>query len=132
MRTGSHIQARFAGQREKEFTWFSLGASLPLVSMDAERAAHRIIEAVRARRPELILTPMAQVVARASGVFPGLTAAVLHLTDRLLLPSAAGASPDGDQPGHELAPAISQGLFDRLTALGRAAADRFNERPSSG
>ncbi|MBV9093412.1 MAG: SDR family oxidoreductase, partial [Streptosporangiaceae bacterium] len=35
MRTGSHVQARFAGQPEKEFTWFSLGASLPLVSMDA-------------------------------------------------------------------------------------------------
>ena len=29
MRTGSHLQARFTGQAGKEFTWFSLGASLP-------------------------------------------------------------------------------------------------------
>ena len=48
MRTGSHLQARFTGQAGKEFTWFALGASLPLLSMDAERAARRIIEAVRA------------------------------------------------------------------------------------
>ena len=30
MRTGSHVRAEFAGRREQEFTWFSLGASLPL------------------------------------------------------------------------------------------------------
>ena len=39
MRTGSHLNAEFRGQQEREYTWFSLGASLPLISMDAERAA---------------------------------------------------------------------------------------------
>jgi NAD(P)-dependent dehydrogenase (short-subunit alcohol dehydrogenase family) len=39
MRTGSHLQARFIGQSGKEFTWFALRASLPLISIDAERAA---------------------------------------------------------------------------------------------
>jgi len=53
MRTGSHLQARFTGQAGKEFTWFSLGASLPVVSMDAERAARQIIEAVRGRKDRL-------------------------------------------------------------------------------
>lgn len=43
MRTGSHVRAEFAGRREQEFTWFSLGASLPLVSMNAERAARQIV-----------------------------------------------------------------------------------------
>jgi hypothetical protein len=43
MRTGSHVKAEFAGRRDQEFTWFSLGASLPLMSMDAERAAQRIV-----------------------------------------------------------------------------------------
>lgn len=41
MRTGSHLKAMFRGQHEQEFTWFSLGASLPLVSMGAERAARQ-------------------------------------------------------------------------------------------
>ena len=64
MRTGSHLHARFGGRPEREYTWFSLAASLPLVSMDAERAARRIVAAIRARRSELILTPLAQLAAR--------------------------------------------------------------------
>ena len=79
MRTGSHLQARFTGQAGKEFTWFTLGASLPLVSMDAERAARQIIGAVRQRRAEVILTPAAQAVSRVTGPAPGLTSDALHL-----------------------------------------------------
>ena len=87
MRTGSHLQARFTGHREEEFTWFALAASLPLVSMDAERAAHQIIEAVRSCRAEVILTPAGQIAARASGVLPGLTSQALHVAQRLMLPA---------------------------------------------
>ena len=128
MRTGSHLQAEFAGQREKEFTWFGLGASLPLISMDAERAAHQIIEAVRARRPEVILTPAGQVVARTSAIIPELTSRVLHLVGRLALPSPDGR-PDGTVSGRELRPALNGTAFNWLTALGHAAARRFNEIP---
>jgi short-subunit dehydrogenase len=128
MRTGSHLQAEFTGQREKEFTWFGLGASLPLISMDAERAAHQIIEAVRARRPEIILTPAAQVVARTSAIIPELTSRVLHLVGRLALPSPDAQS-DGAVSGRELRPALNGTAFNWLTALGNAAARRFNEVP---
>jgi short-subunit dehydrogenase len=128
MRTGSHLQAEFTGQREKEFTWFGLGASLPLISMDAERAARQIIEAVRARRPEIILTPAAQVVARTSALIPELTSRVLHLVGRLALPSPDG-QPDGTVAGSELRPALNGTAFNWLTALGNAAARRFNEVP---
>ncbi len=133
MRTGSHLQARFTGHAEQEFTWFGLGASLPLVSMDAERAARQIIDAVRGRQAEIILTPAGQVVSRVAGVVPGLTSEVLHLVQRLVLPPSG---PQGGRrgagraaPGHELNPAIGGKAFDRLTTLGRAAASRFNERP---
>ncbi len=71
MRTGSHLQARFTGQAGKEFTWFALGASLPLISMDAERAARQITEAIRGRRPEIILTPAGQLVSRVPASRPG-------------------------------------------------------------
>lgn len=43
MRTGSHERARFAGRREGEFTWFELGASLPLISMDTQSATRQIV-----------------------------------------------------------------------------------------
>jgi short-subunit dehydrogenase len=130
MRTGSHLQARFTGQAGKEFTWFALGASLPLVSMDAERAARQIIGAVRQRRAEVILTPAAQLVSRAAGLAPGLTSEVLHLVQRLALPAPPGQAAQGGEPvpGHELNPALPRNAFDRLTTLGRAAASRFNER----
>jgi NAD(P)-dependent dehydrogenase (short-subunit alcohol dehydrogenase family) len=134
MRTGSHLQARFTGQAGKEFTWFALGASLPLVSMDAERAARQIIGAVRQRRAEVILTPAAQVISRIAGLAPGLTSDALHLVQRLALPAPAGPPTDHAQdsgegtPGHALNPAVSRKAFDRLTALGRAAASRFNEK----
>ena len=130
MRTGSHLQARFTGQAGKEFTWFALGASLPLVSMDAERAARQIIGAVRQRRAEVILTPAAQLVSRVAGLAPGLTSEVLHLVQRLALPAPPGQAARGGEPvpGHELNPALPRKAFDRLTTLGRAAADRFNER----
>jgi short-subunit dehydrogenase len=126
MRTGSHVQARFTGQAEQEFTWFSLGASLPLISMDAERAARQIIEAVRGRRAEVILTPVGQLVSRVAGLAPGLTSDLLHLGQRLVLPRPAGGG--GETPGYRLDPAMNSAVFSRLTALGRTAANRFNER----
>jgi hypothetical protein len=66
----------------EEFTWFSLGASLPVISMDAERAAGQIIEAVRGRRAEIILTPAGQVVSRVASLAPGLASDLLHLIQR--------------------------------------------------
>src|SRR5207253_3425233 len=43
MRTGSYGNALFKGKHEAELTWFALGASLPGISMDAERAARQIV-----------------------------------------------------------------------------------------
>jgi short-subunit dehydrogenase len=128
MRTGSHLNARFSGRSEEEFTWFSLGASLPVLAMDAGTAAHQIIEAMRQRRAEVILTPLGQVVARGAGIFPELTSALLHLT-RQLLPAATG-QPGRAVPGRALRPALNQQVFDRLTALGRTAARQFNQLPA--
>ena len=134
MRTGSHLQARFTGQADEEFTWFALGASLPLIFMDAERAARQIIGAVRHRRAEVVLTPAAQFISRIAGLAPGLTSDALHLVQRLALPAPARQPTDPAQdsgegiPGHALNPAVSRKAFDRQTALGRAAASRFNEK----
>lgn len=127
MRTGSHMQALFTGQREKEFTWFSLGASLPLLSMDAGRAARRIVSAMRTRQGEVILTPVAQAAARGADVFPGLTAALLHLMSAVL--PGPDEQPGRIRAGKDLRPALNRKVFSALTALGRSAARRLNELP---
>ncbi|HEX4063587.1 MAG TPA: SDR family oxidoreductase [Streptosporangiaceae bacterium] len=124
MRTGSHEHARFGGRPASEYTWFSLAASLPVVSMDAERAARRIISAAAAGQPELILTPLAQVAARGAALSPALTSSLLHLTHRLL-PSTGGER--RMVPGQQLRPVLDERVFSWLTSLGRAAARRFNQ-----
>lgn len=131
MRTGSHLQAIFRGQREKEFTWFSAGAGLPPVSMDASRAASRIVSAMCARKPEVILTPMAQVVSRTADIFPGVTVRTLRLF-AAALPRPADEAGDAAAPGGQLRPAMPPAIFDRVTALIRAAARRLNETPGGG
>jgi NAD(P)-dependent dehydrogenase (short-subunit alcohol dehydrogenase family) len=47
MRTGSPRNATFKGQHRAEYAWFSISDSLPLVSISAEHAARRIIDACR-------------------------------------------------------------------------------------
>lgn len=93
------------------------------------REIRLIIEADRSRRAEIILTPAGQLVSRVAGLAPWLTSEVLHLVQQLTLPAPAGqpARGTGDgTPGHALNPALARKAFDRLTALGRAAAGRFN------
>jgi NAD(P)-dependent dehydrogenase (short-subunit alcohol dehydrogenase family) len=132
MRTGSHLQASFVGDQGREYAWFATAASLPLLSIDAERAAGRIVRGVLAGRAVVTVTPLAMVAPRVDAMFPGLTSAILSLTVRLL-PSAPD-TPDGTEAmrGWQAAqrlPRRTRFVVDRLSGLGRSAARRFNERP---
>jgi NAD(P)-dependent dehydrogenase (short-subunit alcohol dehydrogenase family) len=125
MRTGSHLQAEFTGDAAAEYAWFAPGASLPLLSMDAERAAVRIVRGVLRGRSTVILTPLAKVGARVAGVAPATTAVAMGLLARALPDAPGHATPTvlGEQARERL----SSGLVDRLTVLGDRAARRFNE-----
>lgn len=125
MRTGSHLRAQFAGQQAREFAWFALGASLPVVSMDAERAAERIVDAVLAGKREIVLTPLGKVAVRFHGLAPGTTVALMEVMARLLpsAPPAGSALAEGRSADGQL----GSRLHRRLTALGWSAARRFNQ-----
>src|SRR4029077_13867768 len=47
MRTGSHVNAKFKGKHDTEFAWFAASAGAPLISMNADRAARKILAACR-------------------------------------------------------------------------------------
>lgn len=91
MRTGSAINAWFKGRVSKEYAWFAISDSIPLLSINADRAARRILEACRRGEADLVLTPLAKAVALFHGLFPGATAVLASLVHRAL--------PDSDGQG---------------------------------
>jgi short-subunit dehydrogenase len=140
MRTGSHLRAEFGGDQVREYAWFALGASMPLVSMDAERAARHIVQAIRRGRRELVLTPLGKVAVRVHGVAPASTTALLEVMARLLpgVPAPAGTAEGtgltdtgltdtGLIPGRTAEARLDSPLLRRLTALGSRASRRFNQ-----
>lgn len=128
MRTGSHLHAKFGGDRRKEFGWFSAVAGTPLVSMDAQRAAGRIVAAVERRSVRLVLTPAARAAGLAHGLAPVLTTRLSAIAARAL-PTAHG-EPEL-RPGADIEPP-SHPVGAKLRAWGSAlndrAADAYNER----
>lgn len=91
MRTGSPPNAYFKGQREAEFTWFSLGDATPLTATSARRAARRIVQAARRGEAEVTLTWQAKLMRLSHGLLPGLVTDALGLVNRLLPRHVPGA-----------------------------------------
>ncbi len=122
MRTGSPRNALFTGDQAHEHAWFAVADSVPLLSMDAERAAKRLVAAMLRGTPEVILTPLAKVGARVHGLAPATTLRLLALAVRLL---PADGTPRPPRPGH----AVSGNgrLLTALTTLTRRAAQRTHE-----
>lgn len=130
MRTGSYVNALFKGNYRQESSWFSLGASLPGASMSAERAARQIIRAAKRGASERILSTPANLLARFHGLFPGASIAQLGVVNALLPSSQAG--PTQSKRGLEVQGESPTPMLDRLTAMGRSAAERLHQYPVAG
>src|SRR5437764_6019203 len=84
MRTGSPPNAFFKGQHRIEYALFNLLDTLPFTSISARKAAKQIVHATKRGDAEIILSIQAQLAVRFHGLFPGVTADVLGLVNRLL------------------------------------------------
>jgi short-subunit dehydrogenase len=91
MRTGSTAYALFKGRHDRELGWFQAGATQPLTSMNAARAARRIVLALRRGETEVTLGWQARLLRLVHAMVPGLTADLLGQVNRFL-PGADGAS----------------------------------------
>jgi short-subunit dehydrogenase len=134
MRTGSHLHARFVGHQSQEFAWFAVAASLPLLSINADRAARRIVTATLDGRAIVAPTPLAFLAPRVEALAPRATAALLGFTLRRL-PAATPDQDPSEVEGFEAAQLLrprTRAILNRLTVLGRRAAVRLNERSQSG
>lgn len=125
MRTGSQDRALFTGDAPAEYAWFASAASLPLLSMNADRAARRIVAGVLAGRPLITLTPLTWLAFRFRGLMPGTTTRLMGVINQLL-PRSTGN--DDEVDGATAGARRPSALVRALTMLGRAAAERNNER----
>lgn len=84
MRTGSPRYATFKGKHSAEYTWFAISDGLPGLSMDAARAAKRIVCAATYGEAEVVLGLPAKLAAASYGLAPGLNIEMAALLNRLL------------------------------------------------
>ena len=124
MRTGSYINALFTGQHRKEYTWFTLGDSLPMLTISARRAARQIINAAREGRAEQVISWQAQLLARLHGLFPGITTNVLGVANRFLPAAIEGQPPRFS--GRQSETALTRSF---VTGLSQGAMRRLNQLP---
>ena len=121
MRTGSFLSAYFKGDRsDLEYNLFTPLSSVPVTTVAADRAASRIVRAIRLGEPEVTLGLHAKLAARANGLAPGTVARVLSLVARAL-PEVHGTE---RRRGSDIESPLDDSL---LTALGRKAARDLNQ-----
>ncbi|GHO70752.1 ketoacyl reductase [Ktedonobacter sp. SOSP1-52] len=122
MRTGSHIHAYAKGDKEAEYAWFAMGATYPFISMQADRAARKIVDAARLGEAEVILSPQAKLLAGFHGLFPGLTSDILSVVNRLM-PKA----PDDDDKTRDAAHRHVTPVASFISKPGEVAIHKFNQ-----
>jgi NAD(P)-dependent dehydrogenase (short-subunit alcohol dehydrogenase family) len=121
MRTGSFVAAWFKGDRpDLEYGLFAALAATPGTTAGADRAARRIVQAIRRGEAEVALSLQAKLAACANGIAPGAVSGVLSLVGRAL-PELQGTQ---RRRGSEIDSPLDESL---LTALGRKAARDLNQ-----
>jgi NAD(P)-dependent dehydrogenase (short-subunit alcohol dehydrogenase family) len=123
MRTGSPVNAMFKGKRPQEYAWFAISDSLPLASINAERAARQIINACRRGDAELVITVQAKLAVLARAMAPELFQDAMAMMNGLL-PGPSSADGDEARPGRE---SESEWAPSTLTASTYKAAEKNNE-----
>jgi short-subunit dehydrogenase len=94
MRTGSHIQARYTGNRHAEYRWFASAASFPGTATGARSAAKAIVRGIALNHAEIAIGLQAIAASRLANIAPDLTAAMLSQVNKLLPESPADVAPD--------------------------------------
>ena len=119
MRTGSPRQATIKGQHRREYALFATLDNLPLISLDADVAARRIVRALIHGDAEVMVGGPAWALKYSQALAPQLVADVLALTNRLL---PGPASSDVALRGREAESAIT-----RANPIKRRAETALNE-----
>jgi NAD(P)-dependent dehydrogenase (short-subunit alcohol dehydrogenase family) len=126
MRTGSPFNAWFKGQHRAEFAWFTIADSLPLASIDANRAAAQLLDACRHGDAELVISWPAKLAIMANAIAPEAVAVAMNLANALILPAP---SSEAGLERHSGWQSDSTWAPSRLTRPTERAAAANNELP---
>src|SRR6266480_3979896 len=122
MRIGSHVNANFKGKHDAEFAWFATSNGMPLISINANRAARKILAACRRGQPSLTLTFAARGAILGNALLPNLTGYLMKFVNRFL-PGPSHGQGNQSRPGSQLRPLTPKWL----TRLGDRATRTNNE-----
>jgi len=132
MRTGGHLHARFVDNAVTDYAWFAPLASLPGLSISAQRAARRIVSGVLSGSPTVELTALTMIGRRVHGLAPATTIRAMGLVSRLL-PGPSGSAADRMSAatpaveGRAARDRAASWVVNALSVLGDRAAHRHNE-----
>ena len=115
-------QCAVQGQHQKEYAWFSIGDSLPLVSMDVQAAARKILLACQRGDAEVIITGPGNLAVWLQTLAPNMMTEFLALVNHIL-PEMGGIGQNAAR-GFDSESKLSPSW---LTTLGDRAAAQNNE-----
>jgi short-subunit dehydrogenase len=127
MRTGSFFNAWFKGRHRREFAWFAIADSTPVLSVGAERAAAEVVDAALCGDAHLVIGWPAKLAVLASATVPNTLAALMALSNRLL-PSPAEPAGHESWTGWQ---STSRWAPSALTALSSRPVIEHNQLPAS-
>lgn len=130
MRTGSPMNVLFKGDRARELVWFAGGDATALTAMSAERAAKKIVRAIRRGRSHLTLGLQAKALRLTHDLLPRPTARLLSLGARLLPRSSDSASERGREiaahaDGHGVVQALARFIGRTARATNQFSGSRI-------
>ncbi|PYR93950.1 MAG: ketoacyl reductase [Acidobacteria bacterium] len=114
MRTGSPVNAQFKGQHEVEYAWFKTASSIPGLTIAAERAARKILDACRYGDSQLTITLQARAAAVANVAAPASVSRALAFVARML-PGPNGSLGNAIKKGKESESAWTPSIVTKLT-----------------
>ncbi len=113
MRTGSPRNIDVKGDHEKEYAWFKIADSTPMLSQKAEVAAEKVLDAVEYGEPEAILSLSGKLAMIVKGVAPSWMNVLMTIANRLL--PAPRENGNVVVKGYEAESQLSQGPVSALT-----------------
>ena len=126
MRTGSILGVSAKGNARVEGAMFGVMGSLPGLTLRAEDAARRIVNAVRLGESEIVVGAPYGLLARVQGLFPGAVSDVLSVANRVM-PGAPDEGESESKTGREVFAEIDSPLLNAVLKPNLEAAQRLNQ-----